>query len=228
MLIARHVRPLRNRVTPFGEIVATPERGALMGNRVCLHDDQGTIVRQSRTQRRISCVPTWPGTRRKLMAPGRYTELFFRDEPTALAAGHRPCAQCRRAAFYAFAKARARASGLDRLPTAAEVDAVLDAERGTRPLVDPANLPDGAIVAAPDSDACWLIDRGPMRRWSVGGYGAPEALPDLAMVALTPPSIIATLHAGYVPLRVSLPFCRAEMNEPDRRPSSTSDRSVDR
>lgn len=145
--IAGHTSPLQNRVTPFGDIVATSERGLLMGNRGCLHDDHGTIVRQSRTQRWISCEPTWPGTRRQLRAPGRYTELFFLDEPTALATGHRPCCQCRRAAFVALATAWARASGKVRLSGAAEIDAVLDAERGKRPLVDPTDLPDSAIMA---------------------------------------------------------------------------------
>jgi hypothetical protein len=204
-IIVGHTRPLRNRVTPFGDIVATPERGLLMGNRGCLHDDHGTIVRHSRAQRWISCTPTWPGTRRQLMAPGRYTELFFPDEPTALAAGHRPCWQCRQDAFVAFATAWARASRLDRLPTAVEMDAALHVDRGKRALVDPTDLPDGAIIAAPDGNACWLIDRGAMRRWSFGGYGPLEALPDAAMIALTPPSIFAALKAGYVPLQVQPP-----------------------
>lgn len=204
-ITAAHARPLRNRVTPFGEIVARPERGLLMGNRGCLHDDNGTIVRKSQTQRWISCEPTWPGTRRQLLAPGRYTELFFLDEPTALAAGHRPCCQCRRAAFVALATAWARASGKAQPPTAAEIDAVLQSERSKRPLVDATDLPDGAIMATPDGNACWLIDGGGMRRWAFGGYGPLEAIPNAAMIALTSPSIIAALRAGYAPLEVQTP-----------------------
>lgn len=198
--------PRRNRVTPLGTIVATPERGLLMGNRGCLHDDHGRIVRHSRGQRWISCVPTRPGTRRQLMAPGQYTELFFLDEPTALAAGHRPCAQCRPSAFVAFAVAWARATGLAIRPSATTIDAALAGERGERSLVRPADLPEGAMAAEPDADVCWLIDGGGMRRWSFGGYGSSRALPPTPMVALTPPSIIAVLRAGYVPLTARAPF----------------------
>ena len=155
------------------------------------------------------------------MAPGHYTELFFLDEPTALAAGHRPCARCRCAAFLAFATAWARAAGLAALPTAPEIDAALALERGTRLLVDPADLPDGAIVSEQDGKSCWLIDDGCKYRWSVGGYGPLEALPRTAMVALTSPSIIAVLRAGYMSLRLQPPSNVTAT-------SPTSGRSVDR
>lgn len=95
-------RPLRNRVDPFGQIVAHPARGRLMGNRGCLHDGDGNIVRESRNNAWICCLPTWPGVDRNLMSPGAYTELFFHDEATALAAGHRPCGACRPDALAAF------------------------------------------------------------------------------------------------------------------------------
>jgi len=91
--------PRQNRVTPFGDIVATPERGNLMGNRGCLHDEAGNIVRTSNGRAWISCLLAWSGIRRTLMAPSHYTELFFLDEPTALAAEHRPCGSCRAAAL---------------------------------------------------------------------------------------------------------------------------------
>lgn len=196
---ARRSRPLRNRVDPFGSIVSTPERGLLMGNRGCLHDDRRTIVRHSAATRWISCMPTWQGNCRQLMTPGCYTELFFFDEATALAAGHRPCAQCRREAFLPFVTAWAEAFVLAKLPTAPEMDAVLAGERGKRPLVDARELPVGAIVSEPGSKSCWLISGGGMRRWSFAGYGVLEELPGTAMVALTPTSIIAVLRGGYIP-----------------------------
>ena len=95
--------PLQNRVTPFGEIVAEPWRGRLMGNRGCLHDERGVIRRHYATRRWIACRLFFRGRRRApLMVPGRFTELFFLDEATALAAGHRPCAECRRSDYNRF------------------------------------------------------------------------------------------------------------------------------
>jgi len=105
--------PLRNRVTPFGDLVAVPDRGALMGNRGVLHDDERRIVRFSQGRRWIACLTDVKGRRRPLMTPGRYTELFFLDEATALAAGHRPCWECRRADALRFRDAWARAAGAD-------------------------------------------------------------------------------------------------------------------
>src|SRR5205823_4493369 len=92
--------PLQNRVTPLGDLIVTPERGLGYGNRGCLHDEHRQIRRRQATKRWIACQLQFRGRRRKqLMAPGRYTELFFLDEATALAAGHRPCAECRRADY---------------------------------------------------------------------------------------------------------------------------------
>jgi hypothetical protein len=95
--------PLRNRVTPLGELIATPERGLVYGNRGCLHDEQGNIRRRYATRRWIACRLCFRGRRRApLMAPGKFTELFFLDEATAFAAGHRPCAECRRSDYNRF------------------------------------------------------------------------------------------------------------------------------
>src|SRR5438067_6325281 len=124
--------PRQNRVTPFGEIVATPERGTFMGNRGVLHDDQGRIRRAWQVKRWLVCVLAFRGRKRRVMTPGHYTELFFLDEATALAAGHRPCAECRHARFLAFCDAwkaaRPWAGGSPR-PTAAEIDDRLHDER---------------------------------------------------------------------------------------------------
>ncbi len=97
--------PRQNRVTPFGDLIATPERGTFLGNRGVLHDDAGRIKRAWQLRRWIVCVLEFRGRKRSVMTPGRYTELFFLDEATALAAGHRPCAECRRARFLAFCDA---------------------------------------------------------------------------------------------------------------------------
>ncbi|WP_156405389.1 hypothetical protein [Sphingomonas sp. Root710] len=141
------IAPLRNRVTPFGEIVATPHRGSLMGNRGCLHDDEGNIVRYEHPERSawISCVLAWPGVRRQLMQPECYTELFFLDEATALAAGHRPCGECRPEQLQAFKEAWARAYGLRRLPRVQAIDAEL---RATPPLAHRSPLRDAGRQCA--------------------------------------------------------------------------------
>ncbi|MCH8830686.1 MAG: hypothetical protein IID45_14005, partial [Planctomycetes bacterium] len=98
--------PLQNRVTPFGRIIAVPNRGMFMGNRGCLHDDQRRIVRQVCSYKAwVACLTEFRGRKRKLMTPGQYTELFFLDEATALAAGHRPCGECRRTDYQRFKKA---------------------------------------------------------------------------------------------------------------------------
>ena len=94
--------PRRNRVTPLGEIVAVPERGTYFGNRGVLHDEGGRIRRPWQVRRWLICLLEFKGRHRAVMTPNRYTELFFLDEATGLAAGHRPCAECRRARFLAF------------------------------------------------------------------------------------------------------------------------------
>ena len=124
--------PRQNRVTPFGQIVAVPERGTMMGNRGVLHDAGGRIQRPWRLRRWILCVLEFKGQHRTVMSPNRYTELFFLDGATGLAAGHRPCSECRRARFVAFrdAVAAGNTSGTSGVPTTASmIDDRLQAER---------------------------------------------------------------------------------------------------
>src|ERR1700756_369210 len=124
--------PRRNRVTPFADIVAVPERGTMMGNRGMLHDAEGRIRRPWQVRRWLLCVLEFRGRYRTVMTPNRYTELFFLDEATALAAGHRPCAECRPARFLDFCRAwkvaHPQDGGAGR-PTADEMDNRLHAER---------------------------------------------------------------------------------------------------
>lgn len=200
--------PRQNRVTPFGEIVAAPERGALMGNRGCLHDAHGRLgPARWRTRAWIACLTAFRGRRRTLMAPGSYTELFFLDEATAFAAGHRPCAECRRDAYRRFAAAWR--AGHDLAPDVAlgapAIDATLHAAR-----IDPAtraqrrtparlgDLPDGAMVTRHGAALLWWEKR--LRPWSHAGYGAAlDADPDESVQALTPTPILAAFAGGYRP-----------------------------
>lgn len=199
--------PLRNRVTPFGSIVADPARGAWMGNRGCLHDDRKTLTRRRWTTKAwLICRLSFKDRRRAVMTPGRYTELFFLDEATALAAGHRPCWECRRpdhVRFRAlFAQASGRAAGDLR---AADLDAVLHAER-TLPL-DAASrrvrgraLPDGVFVALLEAPGiAWLLHAGRLWPWTPAGYGSPEEMPGGEVVLITPRATAAVLEAGYTP-----------------------------
>src|SRR5215510_7691912 len=143
--------PRQNRVTPFGEIVAVPEKGTFMGNRGVLHDAEGHIKRAWQVKRWLVCVLAFRGRKRSVMTPGHYTELFFLDEATALAAGHRPCAECRHGRFLDFCNAWKvvhPGAGGSRRPTVTEIDNRLHAERlnldrSRRSFVELDELPDG-------------------------------------------------------------------------------------
>jgi hypothetical protein len=199
--------PLQNRVTPTGEIVADPARGLLMGNRGCLHaPDRRLGVSRWRSKMWIACVLDWRGRRRDPMPPGRWTALFFLDEATALAAGHRPCGYCRREDYLAYAEAWRRAAGLERRPRAGEMDARLHSERveprtrhqRTRPAVA-GDLPDGVMIR--HSGMSGLLAGGRFLPWSFAGYRDPIALaPDAAVELLTPPASVAAIAAGYRPM----------------------------
>ena len=184
--------PLRNRVTPLGDLVAVAERGLVYGNRGCLHDASGRIVRRSATRRWIACRLSFRGWYRSPQPqPGRYTGLYFLDDATALAAGHRPCALCRRADYE-------RVLDVLGVRGADEVDRVLAAERdGERPRVRVDALPDGAFVVA-DRGPC-LVLGGALRSWSPAGYGPPLPAPAHAEL-VTPPSLVRVLSAGWAPL----------------------------
>lgn len=194
--------PLQNRVTPFGEIVAIEQRGMFMGNRGIIHDPATrTLLKRRWTNKAwIICTCEFRGVKRKIMSKRSWTELFFLDEATALAAGHRPCYYCRRDAALRFAQAWARAHGLNEVG-AVEIDAHLHEQRlqnGAKrihPLHDtPARLPDGTMLVA--SGEAYVIAAGLAYRWCESGYAAPRALPR-ADGLLTPPSTVATLRAGF-------------------------------
>ena len=197
----------QNRVTPTGALIATPARGALLGNRGILHDDQQHIVRPYNGRRWIYCVLQFKDRRQVIMAPGHYTQLFFLDEATALAAGHRPCAECQRGRYREFQAAWAVANpdlAGGPAPGADVMDAVLHAER-----LGPARqkrtyderldrLPPGAMLLPPGSETPHLATgQGPLA-WTPAGYGAAADVPADAVVrVLTPRSVARALAAGF-------------------------------
>ena len=200
--------PLQNRVAPTGEIVSDPGRGLLMGNRGCLHGvDRRLGTARWRSKHWICCALSWKGVRRDPMPPGGWTALFFLDEATALAAGHRPCAYCRRADFISFAESWRRGHRSTERPRAALIDAQLHSERvdssTRRKLTRPklvGELPDGVMVLYRGAPGL-LLEEGIVLPWSFDGYRAPIAVPaTTAVELLTPPASVATIAAGYCPL----------------------------
>ena len=192
--------PLQNRVTPFGDIVAVPERGSMFGNRGGRFHDPRTrrlAGRRFASRRWLCCELAFKNRRREVFGNG-YTELFFLDEATALAAGHRPCFECRRADAVSFRDAFTRGNGLAAPPLADEMDVVLHAERRLppRPVADWRALPDGAMMAFGDQ-AC-LVLRDELLAWHPAGYRSfdqERAAPPPRLI--TPPSIVAALRAGF-------------------------------
>lgn len=197
--------PLQNRVTPFGEIVALPQRGLFTGNRGIIHDPETKTLLTKRWSSKawLICLCEYKGRRRDVMGGRSWTELFFLDEAVALAAGHRPCFFCRREAAEGF-RACWAAARREAPPLAGVMDAVLHAERVARrrkrlhPLEGPlAALPDGAVVAR--GAEAFTLRGGLAYRWTVEGYAAPLRLAG-ADGLLTPPSTIGALAAGYRPV----------------------------
>jgi hypothetical protein len=195
--------PLQNRVTPSGDIIATPHRGMFTGNRGIIHDPATkTLTRRWASQAWLTCVCEFRGRRRDVMGTRSWTELFFLDEATALAAGHRPCFYCRRSDADRFRAAWETGNGVANT-LAREIDAVLHRERLDRrakrlhPLPMPVEkLPDGAMLQR--GNESFLIAQGRTHSWSPAGYSQVQtALQDVML--LTPPSTLRTLLAGYRP-----------------------------
>ena len=196
--------PRRNRVTPLGDIVAIPLRGAWTGNRGCLH--RGTdVVRFHGGSLWITCALRFKDWRLPQWAPGRFTVLFFHDEAVALAAGHRPCALCRRADYNAYRDAWVASEGGGTRPSAAEMDRRLHGERIVRGThrrrlhgMSWRDLPDGAFVLLDDAPALVLGDA--LVPWTVGGYGAAAPQPRSgSATVITPPASVGALRSGYRP-----------------------------
>jgi hypothetical protein len=196
--------PLQNRVSPFGDLFASHARGLFMGNRGGhFHTDLKTLAARRWASRQwICCVLDFKGRQRDVW--GRfYTELFFLDEPTPLAAGHRPCFECRRKDAQAFAESWRNAHGLRTRPSAGEMDDVLHAERlrGRLKRLHRRNidaLPDGAFVVL--EETAFAVRGNALLHWTPEGYNAHNPRPRrIAVNVLTPPAILAVLSAGYEP-----------------------------
>jgi hypothetical protein len=204
--------PRQNRATPFGEIIATTARGTFMGNRGgCFHDAEGNLTASRWVSTHwLICVLDYKGKRRRIMTPGEYTELFFLDEATALAAGHRPCALCRRSDFNRFVAAW-RAGNPDRplgdRAVVNDLDRQLHAERTTRTgekvtygaRIDV--LPDGTFVTLLDArQRAYLVWAGALHGWEPDGYVEKLPKPTATdVIVLTPRSTVGALAAGYRP-----------------------------
>jgi hypothetical protein len=199
--------PLPNRVDPFGDLFADPSRGLFFGNRGGrFHRDDRTLgMRRWVSRCWICCRLEFKGRHRNVWGRG-YTELFFLDEPTALAAGHRPCFECRRADAKAFAAAFARGRVSEAVPRAPEMDRVLHAERLDgrakhlhRMQID--DLPDGAFLTFADEPGSVFVVRGArLLRWTSTGYTVRRSRRrGITADVLTPPAIVGALASGYRP-----------------------------
>jgi hypothetical protein len=189
-------------VTPFSELVAVPSRGLVYGNRGCLHDEHGRVRRRFNGKRWISCQLEFRGWHRSpLLQLGRFTELFFLDEATAFAAGHRPCALCRHVDYKRFTGiwhavhgGGAGADAIDARLHTERVDLRTRTQRHHEAPLD--DLPDGAFVIS--EDAPWLVRGEELLHWTAGGYD--ERVPRPAggrAIVVTPPSLLAVLRSGW-------------------------------
>lgn len=199
----------QNRVSPFGIFEDTPAKGLFMGNRGILHDENG-VVGSARWRHKnwIVCALAFKNRRAAINAPGQYTQLFFCDEATAFAAGHRPCAECRRRDYLEYIRAWQRAYDLSTMPKAGEVDQTLHRARLTpdkrqmTALKGISDLPDGTMIVLPqEPETAWLIWQDGLHRWSHSGYTEHRPIPQGEQVlALTPEPTIRVLSAGYRPV----------------------------
>jgi hypothetical protein len=199
--------PLRNRVDPCGEIFCTPARGTFMGNRGgALHNEAREIVRRCKSQRWITCLLEFKGRRRTMMSFGRYTELFFLDEAVSFAAGHRPCAECRRERFNAFKGAWRQWRGLS--PSHPLLADDMDAELHRSRIDRQSNkvtyeafldlLPDGCFIRI--DGVSYLVWKDALLLWSPEGYTKMERrVSGLKVTVLTPEPTTECMRNGYTP-----------------------------
>ena len=213
--------PLRNRVDPYGDLQVVPDRGLLTGNRGCLVDDHRTIVRRHQVRRWITCLTDFRGWRHPLTAPRRWTPVFFLDEAVALAAGHRPCAFCRRDAYRAYGTAVAEAEGTAVMASADDLDRRLHEERrtmrgpgGSSRVLWPAeldDLPDATVVV--DGGTPALVLGGRLLPFGFSGWGPARSPTAPSVMVLTPATSVAALRHGFEPILHPSTGC----NRSDRR-----------
>jgi hypothetical protein len=198
---------MQNRVNPFGQIIETTERGLWMGNRGNIHNINREIVRPFKLKAWITCRLQFKGRRREIMAPNLYTELFFLDEATAFAAGHRPCCECRREDYNKFKAAWLKGNPEYKFTgktSIREIDAILHQERngenGSKKTYkeNNNNLPNGIFIAAENQP--YLLWNKHLYLWTPAGYTKSKSLSHNGnSIILTPKSIVQTFRAGYMP-----------------------------
>ena len=198
---------LQNRVDPKGNIITTSARGAWMGNRGQLHDSGKILLRPFKLKAWLICLLEFNGRKRQVMAPNLYTELFFLDEATAFAAGHRPCFECRRDAANLFKTAWLKGNpeyGFDKKTSINKIDQIMQDERIGKNAnkvtfqANPQTLPDGTFIQLENEP--YLITNNMIHHWTPFGYDSSMPLPASTMVTvLTPRSTVNAFKAGYVP-----------------------------
>lgn len=198
---------MQNRVDPFGQIIDTKARGMWMGNRGRIHNEKKEIISPYKLLAWLTCKLSFNGRKREIMAPNRYTELFFLDEATAFAAGHRPCFECRREDFNRFKKIWIKGNPQYKFSdktSISEIDKILHAERmnadGTKKIYREHlnNLPDGTFISLEEKP--YLLFKEHLYLWTPYGYEKQNVMSINGKVnVLTPLSIVNTFHAGYVP-----------------------------
>jgi hypothetical protein len=202
--------PARNRVAPTGEIIAVAGRGAWMGNRGRLHEGRGTrdIVRDHQSKAWITCLLEFRGRHAPQWAPNHYTQLFLLDEAVAFAAGHRPCAECRRSDYNVYRRAWAEKQN-GAMPYAKDMDNQLHRERtdAAQHLLPWTALPDGVFVGTDEGPAVVVGDH--LAVWDDTAYGYQQRLPrptEGSARVLTPASTVEVLRAGY-PVQIDVSAC---------------------
>lgn len=201
--------PLQNRVDPWSRLIAVPDRGAWLGNRGVLHNEQKQIVAPWRHKTWVTCQLEFRGRKRVVFGKGTYSELFFLDEATALSAGHRPCGECRRERYVAFKEYWCAANRPGKSPSGvpvSDIDQQLHAERAVRGGGKVTHrsrfdaLPDGAFIEW--NENALLVWGEHLHRWSPGGYSVADGLlpsNEEEVIVLTPASVVETLRRGFQP-----------------------------
>jgi hypothetical protein len=198
---------LQNRVDPFGNIIRTTARGSLMGNRGVIHNERKEITQLFKLKAWITCALEFKGRKRAVMTPRRWTELFFLDEATAFAAGHRPCFECRREdakRFKSFWVMGNPTFNFNMKTPIKEIDEIIHMERvdGEKKKVIhqrvPSDIPEGTFILI-DAEP-YLFSKGKLYKWTPFGYENNIAMPEASLVSvLTPNSIVNAFRAGYLP-----------------------------
>ena len=198
---------LQNRVDPFGNLIRTVARGAWTGTRGVLHNDQQEILRPFKLKAWLTCRLEFKGRKRKVMSPNRYTELFFLDEATAFAAGHRPCCECRREDFNKFKMLWLKANpeyNFDKKTSIQKIDSVIHSERMNADQSKKTyeenihDLPDGSFISINNNP--YLVLDKQLFLWTSVGYEKGIALRGIGKITvLTPRSVVNSFRAGYMP-----------------------------